>query len=79
MNASAQAEGLRMVSSALGEAGGHDAAALGVAQQYVSAFGNIAKDTNTIIVPSDVTDASSMVAQALTVYKQLSKKKDFET
>lgn len=73
LNASAQAEGLRMVSSALGESSGHDAAALGVAQQYVNAFANIAKDTNTVIVPSDISDASSMVAQALTVYKQLSK------
>uniref|UniRef100_A0A915AIU2 Band 7 domain-containing protein n=3 Tax=Parascaris univalens TaxID=6257 RepID=A0A915AIU2_PARUN len=73
MRANARAAGIKKVSEALSGKGGDDAAALNIAEQYVSAFGQLAKQTNTVIVPSNVSDASSMVAQALSVYKQLTK------
>ncbi|MFH4976547.1 hypothetical protein AB6A40_003256 [Gnathostoma spinigerum] len=73
LRANARAEGVRRVAEALIEAGGNNAAALNVAEQYVSAFGNLAKESNTVIVPSNIADASGMVAQALSVYKQLTK------
>ncbi|KHN88993.1 Stomatin-like protein 2, mitochondrial [Toxocara canis] len=73
MRANARAAGIKKVSEALCAKGGNDAAALNVAEQYVVAFGHIAKQTNTVVVPSNVSDASAMVAQALSVYKQLTK------
>ncbi|VDN53397.1 unnamed protein product, partial [Dracunculus medinensis] len=73
--AKARAEGIKKVSDALKDQQGNDAAALNVAEQYVKAFSNLAKEGNSIIVPSNISDASSMVAQALTIYKQLIEKK----
>jgi hypothetical protein len=32
----------------------------------------LAKNTNTLIVPANASDASSMIAQAMTIYKKLS-------
>lgn len=75
MNANAQATAIEMVSAALRKPNGNDAAALNVAEQYVRAFGNMAKQSNTVIVPSDVANASSMIAQALNIYNQLTANK----
>ncbi|KAM3720595.1 Stomatin-like protein [Dirofilaria immitis] len=79
INAQAQATGIKLVSESLNKTGGYDAATLSVAEKYVTAFGQIAKDTNTIIVPSDLANASGMIAQALTVYSELAKKKELFT
>ncbi|EJW83793.1 hypothetical protein WUBG_05296 [Wuchereria bancrofti] len=76
INAQAQALSIKLVSESLNKTGGYDAAALSVAEKYVTAFGQIAKETNTIIVPSDLANASGMVAQALTVYNELARKKE---
>lgn len=51
--------------------GGNDAVSMRIAEQYVEAFGNLAKEGNTVIVPANVNDASSLVAQSLTIFKQL--------
>ena len=40
-----------------------NAVSMNVAEQYVSAFGNLAKTNNTVILPSNTGDVSSMVAQ----------------
>uniref|UniRef100_A0A914XDI7 Band 7 domain-containing protein n=1 Tax=Plectus sambesii TaxID=2011161 RepID=A0A914XDI7_9BILA len=69
--ATARADGIRRVADALGARAGNDAAAFNIAEQYVKAFSNLAKETNTVIVPANAADASSMVAQALSVYKKL--------
>ena len=42
-----------------------------LAEQYLDAFGNIAKKGNTIVLPSNAGDASSMVAQATAIYQNL--------
>ncbi|XP_014664108.1 PREDICTED: stomatin-like protein 2, mitochondrial [Priapulus caudatus] len=69
--AEARARSIRAIANALGEKDGSNAASLSVAEQYVNAFSNIAKQSNTILLPSNVGDASSMVAQALAIYKNL--------
>jgi len=69
--ATARADGLQRVARSLSGQSGNDAAALAVAEQYVKAFSQLAKETNTVIVPANAADVSSMVAQALTVYKKL--------
>lgn len=42
---------------------GNAAASLSVAEQYVSAFSNLAKQSNTILLPSNTGDISGMVTQ----------------
>lgn len=44
-----------------------DAVNLKVAEQYVSAFGNLAKQGNTLIVPANLADMSTMIASALSI------------
>ena len=42
---------------------GERAASLNVAELYVGAFSNLAKTNNTVVLPANVGDAASMVAQ----------------
>jgi hypothetical protein len=44
-----------------------DAANLKVAQEYVAAFANLAKSSNTLIVPANAADIASLVTTAMTV------------
>jgi len=65
--AEATAAGVRAVADAIGDKGGMDAANLKVAQQYVEAFANLAKTSNTLIVPTTASDVAGFVATAMTV------------
>uniref|UniRef100_A0A915IFN3 STML2-like C-terminal extension domain-containing protein n=1 Tax=Romanomermis culicivorax TaxID=13658 RepID=A0A915IFN3_ROMCU len=71
LKAQARASAIELVAKSLNEKLGGNAAALSVAEQYVDAFGNLAKSSNTLILPANASDPSSMVAQALTVYKNI--------
>src|SRR5687767_10912305 len=66
--AAATAEGIRQVASAIRTDGGMEAVQLRVAEQYVTQFGNIAKHTNTVIVPANVSDVAGMIAAAMKVF-----------
>lgn len=68
--AKATADGLKMVSDILKTPGGSDAARLRVAEEYVKQFGELAKQTNTLIVPANAGDVSSMLATAFSVFNQ---------
>jgi len=68
--AEATAEGIRKVGEALAAPGGHEAANLDVAKKYLDQFGKLAKENNTMILPGNLTDVSSMVATAMTTLKQ---------
>lgn len=61
--AEARARGLKLVAGALTLTDAKNAAALGIAEQYVKAFNKLAKQNNTLILPSNVSDVSSMVTQ----------------
>ncbi len=65
--AEATANAVRQVASAIGAEGGLQAANLKVAELYIGAFGNLAKAGNTLIVPSNLTDVSTLVSTAMTV------------
>ncbi|KZC11371.1 Stomatin-like protein 2 [Dufourea novaeangliae] len=69
--AEARAKSLKAVASALNLTDAKNAAALSIAEQYVKAFNKLAKNSNTLILPSNVADVSSLVTQALTIYKQV--------
>uniref|UniRef100_A0A8C1ITP7 Stomatin-like protein 2, mitochondrial n=1 Tax=Cyprinus carpio TaxID=7962 RepID=A0A8C1ITP7_CYPCA len=71
--AEAKAKAIRLLSEALTRQNGNAAASLTVAEQYVSAFSNLAKESNTILLPSNTGDISSMVTQAMMIYGSLSK------
>ncbi len=68
--AEATAEGIRQVGQALAEPGGHEAANLDVAKNYLNQFGKLAKENNTMILPGNLTDVSSMVATAMATLKK---------
>ena len=65
--ADATAAGLRKVADAIQQPGGRDAVTLRVAEQWVTQFGNLAKHTNTVIVPAPVGDVAAMIATAMNV------------
>jgi regulator of protease activity HflC (stomatin/prohibitin superfamily) len=65
--AEATAAGVRAVADAISDKGGLEAANLKVAQQYVEAFANLAKTSNTLIVPATANDVAGFVATAMTV------------
>ncbi|XP_030423016.1 stomatin-like protein 2, mitochondrial [Gopherus evgoodei] len=71
--AKAKAEAIRLLADALTQQNGNAAASLAVAEQYVSAFSKLAKDSNTILLPSNTGDVTSMVTQALGIYGALTK------
>lgn len=68
--ASATAEGLRQVASALNEEGGEAAMKLRIAEDYVEQFGKLAKEANTLVVPANLGDLSSMIALATNIVKK---------
>jgi len=77
--ANARAEAIERISSALSQKSGERAASLSVAEQYIQAFSKLAKTTNTVVLPANVGDASSMVAQAMAVFSTMSKTTDPKT
>jgi len=69
--AGATAEGIRLVAASIDDAGGEKAVALRLAEQYIDAFGKLAQETNTILLPANTGDVGSMVAQALAVFSKI--------
>ncbi|AUH50543.1 paraslipin [Chromobacterium sp. ATCC 53434] len=68
--ADATADAINRVAGAVRADGGVEAVNLKVAEQYIDAFGKLAKENNTIIMPSNVADVGGLVASALSVIKQ---------
>src|SRR3954469_19965797 len=65
--AEANSQAIQKIAAAIQSHGGMEAVNLKVAEQYVSAFGNLAKQGTTLIVPGNLADMSSMIASALTI------------
>ena len=70
--ASATAEGIRQVANAIRTDGGIEAVQLRVAEQYVEQFGQLARQSNTVIIPATVSDISGMIASAMKVFGSVS-------
>jgi regulator of protease activity HflC (stomatin/prohibitin superfamily) len=68
--ADANAEAIRKIAAAIETQGGMAAMNLKVAEQYVSAFANLAKQGNTLIVPSNVADIATLIQTATTIVKR---------
>src|SRR5580765_1086411 len=69
--AGATAEGLRKVAEQIQIPGGTEAVQLRVAEQYIARFGELAKTTNTLILPASVSDVGSMIAVAMNAMRQI--------
>lgn len=69
--ANATAEGIRTIAQAINEDGGLDAVNLRVAEQYITEFGKLASENNTMILPSNVSDLASMVGTITSTMNQL--------
>jgi regulator of protease activity HflC (stomatin/prohibitin superfamily) len=68
--ATATAEGLRRVGSALGERGGIEAMQLRIGEEYVRQFGKLAKESTTLIVPGNLSDLAAVVSMATSIMRR---------
>ena len=70
--AEANAKAIRQVAGGPIESGpgGLQAVNLKVAEQYVAACSNVAKTSNTVILPSNLGDLAGLITTAMTVFKQ---------
>lgn len=73
--AKATAEALRQIAEATRAPGGMDAVNLKIAEQYVQAFAQLAKEGNTILLPSNMNDMGSLIASAMTIMRNTDPKK----
>ncbi|KAL3153774.1 hypothetical protein ABBQ32_013362 [Trebouxia sp. C0010 RCD-2024] len=72
LRAEATGRGLGLISEAIQADGGNEAASMRIAEQYLTAFGGIAKAGTTLLLPASSNDPASMVAQALSIYNNVS-------
>jgi regulator of protease activity HflC (stomatin/prohibitin superfamily) len=68
--AEATAEGIRQVAQAIHLPGGQEAVQLRIAEQYITKFGELARDTTAMIVPANVGDVAGMLATAMNVVQR---------
>ncbi len=69
--AEAQAEGIRKVAAALNEPGGLNSVNMQLAQQYLVQFGNLAKQNNTMIIPSDLANVAGVIKACSSIVKNV--------
>jgi len=65
--ANATAVGIRRVAESIQLPGGPEAVQLRVAEEYIEKFGELAKSTNSMILPANVADIGAMIATAMSV------------
>lgn len=71
--ARATADSVRVIAEAIRKHGGSEAVSLRIAEQYIKAFSHLAKSTNTMLLPTNAGDPTAMIAQALSIYKNVVK------
>ncbi|KAG7006635.1 hypothetical protein G7Y79_00013g034070 [Physcia stellaris] len=74
VRAKATARGIEAVASSIkeGQDSAQSAVGLSVAEKYVDAFGQLAKEGTAVVVPGNVGDIGSMIASAMAVYGKVS-------
>jgi regulator of protease activity HflC (stomatin/prohibitin superfamily) len=73
LKAEATAKAIRQIGEAVNADGGVQAVNLRVAEEYIAQFGNLARATNTLILPTNVADIAGVIATAMSVVKQQGK------
>ena len=71
--AEATAKGITAIAMSINAEGGKDAVNLRIAEQYIGEFGNLAKENNTMIIPSDLSDVAGFIKTASSVLKHTDK------
>ncbi|GFE55848.1 SPFH domain Band 7 family protein [Babesia ovis] len=71
--ADATAYALNKITRTLNASGTVDAVSLRLAEKYIAAFSNLAKKSNTVVLPANVGGVNDMVTQAVTLFKSLSR------
>ena len=74
LKATATANGISAVAESIakGKESAQGAVSLSVAEKYVEAFGRLAKEGTSVIVPGNVGDIGGMIASAMAVYGKVS-------
>lgn len=74
VKATATARGIDAVAKSLrdGDEDARGAISLSIAEKYVDAFGQLAKEGTAVVVPGNVGDMGGMIAQAMAVYGKVS-------
>ena len=70
--AEATARGIDILAKSIQSQGGSEAVSLQIAEQYLEAFGKIAKSSTTVLLPATSNDPASMIAQALSIFNKVS-------
>ena len=73
--AEATARSIDIIAASITKTGGSEAVSLKVAEKYVEAFSNLARRSNTVILPADLSKPGSFVAQTLAIFDQLTESK----
>lgn len=68
--AQATSEGIQKVAESINIPGGFEAVQLKVAEQYVEKFGQLAKQNNTMILPTNLADIAGFVSGAMAAIKK---------
>ena len=64
-----------MVAGSINRPGGSEAVSLKVAEAYVESFGKLAKETNTVLLPSNLDSPSRFVAEAISIFDAVKKER----
>lgn len=75
LRANAQAEAIRIIAEAIEKPGGAEAAKLQVAKEYISMYGEMGQNSNTMIFSSNPADVNALMAQASSVFQAVAAKK----
>ena len=67
--ADATADAIRKIAAAINEPGGHQAVQLKVAEKAVEAYAQLAQKNNTMIVPGNMSEVSSLIGTAMALMK----------
>lgn len=60
--ATATADGISRIAASINQPGGYEAVNLRVAERYITEFGKLAQEANTMIIPGNLADIGGMVA-----------------
>mgnify|MGYP001976780948 CR=1 FL=1 len=71
MRAEGEADGIRALATAISSQGGTEAMSQRIAEQYVAAFEKLAKESTTLLLPSNLSDVGGTVAGLQKILKKI--------
>ncbi len=76
--ARATAEGIREISASINQEGGKDAVSMRIALDWIQSFKSLAKETNSMIIPANLTDLASITSILNNAF-EFSKKREIKS